>query len=116
MNTNHNEIYDNLQNEYLETRNNNTLGQMYKVAKEVAYNYLKKYCKKKGIRLNIEELSHDSALFVIEQYLRKPNFCIGKISSYIYFGTIKVLFKSKDVEMREVSYEQLIEYRKGLSE
>jgi hypothetical protein len=106
----HNEIYEELQNKYLETRDNKILGQMYCVAKEAATNYIRKYCKQRGLfNLDINELSHDAALFVIEQYLKKQNFKVGKISAYIYFGVKKVLFKDKDIEMRELSYEQYFE-------
>jgi hypothetical protein len=79
--------------------------------KEIAYNYINKYCRKKGITLDIKELSHDSALFVIEQYLRKPDFKVKKISAYIYFGTIKNLFKESKREQMEISYEEYYERR-----
>jgi hypothetical protein len=46
---------------------------------------------------------------VIEQYLRKLDFKVNKISAYIYFGVIKTLFKDKDMEIKEVSYEELNE-------
>jgi hypothetical protein len=105
----HNDSYNELQKEYLKERDNKILGKMYEIAKQVSFNYINKYCKKKGIILNIEELSHDSALFVIEQYLRKPEFKVKKISAYAYFGTIKSLFKNKKIEMTEISYEELCE-------
>jgi hypothetical protein len=82
---------------------------MYDVAKEAAYNYLNKYCRKKGIRLrNLDEMAHDSAMFIIDQYLRKPGFKILRLSAYIYFAVIKTLFKNKGVETREVSYEETV--------
>jgi hypothetical protein len=106
----HNEIYEELQNKYLATRDKEILGKMYCVAREAARNYLKKYCRNHGLyNLDVEELSHDAALFVIEQYLRKSDFKVEKISAYIHFGVKKVLFKDKDIEMRELSYEQLTE-------
>jgi hypothetical protein len=108
--TTHNEIYNELQNKYLETRDKKTLGEMYLIAKAAAYNYIKKYCQSHGLyNLDINELSHDSALFVIEQYLRKPEFKVEKISAYIHFGTRKALFKDKDIEQNEISYEQYFE-------
>jgi hypothetical protein len=108
----HNEIYDELQNRYFETRNSKVLGQMYCVAKEAGANYIRKYCKQRGLfNLDINELSHEAALFVIEQYLKKPEFKVEKISAYIHFGTKKALFKNKDVEMNELSYEELIEQK-----
>jgi hypothetical protein len=106
---NHNETYEELQTEYLRTRDNKTLGEMYEVAKEAAFNYLKKYCNGHGIRLDIEELSHDAAIFVIEQYLRKPEWKVTRISAYIHFGVIKVLFRDKKRETTEVSLDEMIE-------
>jgi hypothetical protein len=109
---NHNEIFEELQTKYLETRDNKTLGQMYSIAKEAAYNYIRKYCKSHGLyNLDIDELSHEASLYVIEQYLRKPEFSVGKISAYIHFGTMKALFKDKTTEMNEVSYDEIIERR-----
>jgi hypothetical protein len=106
----HNEQYEKLQQEYLINRDNRILGKMYEIAKAAAYNYIKKYCQSHGLHnLNERELSHDSALFVIEQYLRKPEFKVEKISAYIHFGTRKALFTNKDVEQHEISYEQYFE-------
>jgi hypothetical protein len=105
----HNARYEALQKDYLKNRDNRTLEKMYAVAKEAGYNYLKKYCLKKGIRLqNLAEMSHDSAMFIIDQYLRKPDFKILRLSAYIYFGVIKTLFRNKGVETREVSYEETV--------
>jgi hypothetical protein len=104
----HNEIYNDLQEKYLETRDKRLLEKMYGIAGEVSRNYLNKYCKKKGIRLNsIDDMAHDAALFVIEQYLRKPWFKVRKLSAYIYFGVMKVLYKDRKREMNEVSYEAM---------
>jgi hypothetical protein len=102
----HNEQYEKLQQEYLKNRDNNILGEMYRIAKRAALNYLRKYCQSHGlIHLEIEEKSHDAALFVIEQYLKKQNFKVEKISAYIYFGVKKALFTNSDREQREISYE-----------
>jgi hypothetical protein len=110
MRTPHNSIYDTLQKEYFKKRDEKTLTKMYKIAKEVSYNYLKRYCYNKGIILsNIKEMAHDSALYTIDQYLRKPGFRIRKISAYVHFGVMKTLFRDKDAEQREVSYEGIIE-------
>jgi hypothetical protein len=106
----HNEIYDELQQEYLINRDNKILGKMYEIAKAAAFNYIKKYCQSHGLfHLDISEKSHDAALFVIEQYLKKTEFRVEKISAYIHFGTRKALFKDKDIEQREISYEQYFE-------
>jgi hypothetical protein len=105
----HNEQYEALQTEYLKTRDNKVLGKMYLIAKEAAKNYISKYCRARGLKLNIDELSHDSAIYIIEQYLRKPEFKIEKISSYIYFGTRKSLFRDKEQEQCEISWDELNE-------
>jgi hypothetical protein len=100
----HNDRYSVLQEKYLKTRNGALLERMYGIAGEAARNYLRKYCRRKGIRLNnLTEKAHDAALFVIEQYLRKPAFKVIKISAYIHFGVLKVLFKDKERETREVT-------------
>jgi hypothetical protein len=108
----HNEQYEALQAEYLKTKDNKALGKMYLIAKEAAKNYISKYCRTRGLKLNINELSHDSAIYIIEQYLRKPSFHVDKLSAYIYFGVKKSLFKDKEIEQREISYEQYFEEKK----
>jgi hypothetical protein len=108
----HNEQYDSLQTEYLRTRDNAVLGKMYEVAKQAAFNYLQKYCHNHGIKLNNKELSHDAAMFVIEQHLKKPEWRVKRISAYIHFGVIKVLYRDKEREIREDSYEEMNERRK----
>jgi hypothetical protein len=106
----HNEQYEVLQNKYLETKDSKVLGEMYLIAKEAAFNYIRKYCEQRGLfHLDIQEKSHEAATFVIEQYLKKPEFKVENISSYIYFGVKKVLFKNSKIEMRELSYDELIE-------
>jgi hypothetical protein len=110
----HNELYEALQQEYLQTRDSKILGKMYEIAKQAAFNYIKKYCQQRGLfNLDTEELSHDASLFVIEQYLRKPEFRVNKISAYIHFGVKKVLYKDKEKEMCEVSYDEYIENKEN---
>jgi hypothetical protein len=107
MKPSHNGIYSALQEEYLTTRDRGILGEMYGVAREASKNYINKYCRKKGILLDrIDEMSHDSAVYVIDQYLRKPGFKVLRISAYIHFAVMKTLFRNKDTETREVSYEE----------
>jgi hypothetical protein len=109
----HSDIYNALQENYLKTRDNKTLGEMYKIARDISYNYIQKYCQKKGIRLNIDEKSHDSALYVISKYLKKPDFMIKKISAYMHYGVLKTLFneKQKKIDTTEVSYEEYMEIK-----
>jgi hypothetical protein len=83
---------------------------MYVIAKECSKNYITDYCRKKGLyHLDIETLSHDSAIYCIEKYLKKESFKIEKISSYVYFGMIKNLFKDKEKDQLEVEYDNFFE-------
>jgi uncharacterized protein (UPF0128 family) len=111
-----NEKYEEIQEEYLENRDNKSLTELYYLCVKLAKKYLSKYCRKKGISLNIEEKSHDAAVFVIEQYLKKPEFKVNRISAYIYFGVIKNLYKDKHIEMSEVSYEEMVEKDRNFNE
>jgi hypothetical protein len=110
----HNEQYEALQTKYMKTKDNKILGDMYSIAKQCAFNYIRKYCQQKGLHhLDIEEKSHEAALFVIEQYLKKPEFKVEKISAYVYFGVRKTLFKNKDIEQMEVSYDEIMEKKEN---
>jgi predicted nuclease of restriction endonuclease-like RecB superfamily len=105
----HNEEYSGWQDKYFKADKKRLkdlyLGEMYKTAKEASSNYLKKYCKSRGLRhLNIDDLSHDAAMYIIDQHIRKPDFKVEKLSAYIYFGVIKTLFKNKNQEIHEVPY------------
>jgi hypothetical protein len=113
MERTHNERFSELQKKYFEAREAGDkkadywLNQMYELIKNIARNYIRAYCQKKGIRIgDKEEKAHESSMYCICQYIRKPGFKIDKISSYAHFGVLKSLFKDKDIEMSEVSYEQ----------
>jgi hypothetical protein len=115
----HNDEYTKQQEIYFENKNNKilsnkALSKMYLIAKEAAYNYIKNYCKQRGLyNLDIDEKYHEASVFVIEQYLKKPEFKVNKISAYIYFGIQKSLFHNKDIEMNECSLEELNEKREN---
>jgi hypothetical protein len=113
----HNDIYDALQKEYLKSRDCEILEKMYAVSRKVAYNYIRKYCEKRRLHFtDINDKAHDSATYVISQYLKHPDFKIGKISAYTYFGIKKALFENKDVEMNEISYDEYTEKITGTHE
>jgi hypothetical protein len=103
----HNERYERVQEKYLETRDQGLLEEMYGICAELAGNYIRKYARQRGLRLDAEELAHDSAVYVIEQYLKKPAFRVGRISAYIHFGCVKSLFRDKERERRETLWEDL---------
>jgi hypothetical protein len=77
---------------------------MYLLCVDLASNYLVKYARERHLELDIGELSHDSAVYVIEQYLRKPEFRVSRISAYMHFGCVKSLYRDKKREQQEVSY------------
>jgi hypothetical protein len=116
----HNERFSELENKYIESREAGDKGKsdscinlMYSLLKEIAYNYIASYCKKRGLaHLDIKEKAHDAAMFVILQYIKKKNFRVKRISSYIHFGVLKSLFANKEIEMNEVSYEQYFNEKK----
>jgi hypothetical protein len=110
--TTHNETFKRLQEDYVTTRDNKTLGKMYQVAVEVSANYIRKYQNSRGLRLDVDTLSHDAAIYIVEQYLRKPEFRVDRLSAYAHFGCLKVLFADSKRERREVSYEQTLDDRK----
>ncbi len=110
----HNEQYEQLQKQYLESgqnaesRDSDLLGKMYLVIREIQTNYLNDYCKKKGISFSYDDFEdklEDATLFIINQYLKKPDFKVNKLSAYQYFGRTKQLFKNKEREMRECRLE-----------
>jgi hypothetical protein len=113
----HNETFKELENLYIENRNNNNkkkadyyLSELYKLAKIVSHRYIRKYCERKGINhIDIQEKAHDASTYIIMQYLKKPNFRVIQISSYVYFGCLKALFQFKEQEMNECSYEEYFE-------
>jgi hypothetical protein len=115
----HNEIFDKLQQDYIHERDieqnqasaSIVLGKMYELILEMTGNYIKKYQLSHGIRLDTKTLSHDAALYIIEQYLRKPKFRIKRLSAYAYFGCLKALFADSKREQIEVSYEQYREHK-----
>lgn len=102
----HNSRFFEMQDEYLKTGDGKYLGMMYSLCVDIASNYIGKYARERGLPLDIPELSHDSAVYVIEQYLKKPGFRIERISAYMHFGCIKNLFRNKEREQREVSYDE----------
>jgi hypothetical protein len=103
----HNRKFARLQDDYLRTGDKSLLGSMYRLCAEIAGNYIRKYEAKHGLRLDTQTLAHDSAVYVIDQYLRRPAFKVQRISAYIYFGCMKSLYKDKKREQREVSFEEI---------
>jgi hypothetical protein len=104
-----NERYDQLQDAYMERRDTGLLVEMYQVAKHAAHQYLLKYCRNKKIHLEVLDLAHDAAMYIIEQYLKPKVFRVQRLSAYIYFGVIKVLYRDYKKGLVVISYEEWLE-------
>jgi hypothetical protein len=101
-----NERYDQLQDAYLELRDAGLLIEMYQIAKHAARNYIRNYCLHKKLHLEVPELAHDAAMYLIEQYLKPKVFRIKRLSAYIYFGVIKVLYRDYKKGVSIISYDE----------
>jgi hypothetical protein len=101
----YNERYETLQEAYLAVHDSDLLVQMYSLARQVAGNYLRKYCQQKKLCLDIPDLSHDAAMYMIHRYLKPKPFRVGRLSAYLYFGVRYVLYKDYHKGVEEVSYE-----------
>jgi hypothetical protein len=86
---------------------------MYRLCVEVASNYIRKYARTRGLQLNIPELSHDSSIYAIEQYLKKPGFRIRYIAAYMRLGAIKNMFRDKEWDQRKMSFDDLLLNEEG---
>jgi hypothetical protein len=78
---------------------------MYRLCVDIAANYIRKHARERGLTLDIAELSHDSAIYVIEQYLKKPGFRVNRISAYMHFGCMKSLYRDKEWEQRKAPFD-----------
>jgi hypothetical protein len=107
----HNKQFLELQADYLRTGDGKYLSRMYRLCVDMAGNYIRKYARERRLKLDVAELSHDSAVFVIERYLKEPGFKIDRISAYMYFGCVKNLYRDKEWEQRRVSYDDYMNGR-----
>lgn len=85
---------------------------MYSVAAEFCANSILSYSRKKCLGWNDGEIlskAHDCATWLIEPYLRKPEFRINRLSSYAHFALLKILYGNKSYEQRNCSLDALIE-------
>ena len=111
----HNEKFAALQDEYYANgRDKETLGKMYEVICEYLRNRIRKYCRDRNLRLDVEDKTEIGAVWIIERYLRNPNFKIERISAYGHFGLLKALYSNIEEEKAEVSLDALVDaYEKG---
>lgn len=99
-----NSVFNELQNEYLKTKSKKILGDMYLLILKVCKNGIGNYCEKRHFKFSyddFEEKSEIAAIFIIERYLKNPNFKIDKLSSYCHFALLKGLFSSYEIDKNE---------------
>lgn len=90
-----NDLFAELQEEYLKDRNPQKLTEMYFLIKRYMRRTFAKYCRKHNLVYNpveTEELLEDMTLQTIEQYLKHPEFKIERMSAYAHFGFVKVMY------------------------
>jgi hypothetical protein len=105
----HNVRYAELQDEYLKSRSDAVLVKMYDVCREAAGNYIKKYARHKGLVFeDLEERAHDAAMYVISRHLKKPAFKVKRLSAYVHYGFLNVMFKGREHEQMETPLDESV--------
>ena len=103
----HNARYAELQDEYLTSRSGAVLAKMYDVCREAAGNYIKKYARSKGLVFaDLEERAHDAAMYVISRHLKNPAFKVSRLSAYVHYGFLNVMFKGREHERMETPLDE----------
>lgn len=93
-----------LQDEYLKTKDNKILGQMYIILKEYAKKLIVKTVKGKYFfkKEDLEIKAHDSANKIIEYFLTKPSFKIeNSFGGYMNWPVKNVLYADKRKEAHD---------------
>ena len=98
----------NLQYEY-KNGNPAALGDMYKLLFKVAYKTINKLCEDNAKLKSLsaesrQQKAHDAATYLVEQYLKRPEFVIkDSVTGYLFRRVLKELYCVK-------KFEQLLEY------
>jgi hypothetical protein len=101
----HNIRFAQVQEEYIKTRDSKYLEEMYKICVELAGNYIRKYARQRGLYLNIAELAHDSAVYIIGRYIDKPHFRLEPLSGYLFLCCNSTMWRDKEWDRRKVSFD-----------
>lgn len=112
------EVFQKIQTEYLETKQQKHLTEMYKLLLQYYFAKLCKYAQTRNLHFSEEkqeELIHDMASRTIEHYLKRPDFKIEKLGGYATFDFRKILFNQKEQlwEQNILSLDELIEANDG---
>jgi hypothetical protein len=109
VNGTHNIRFAEVQAEYLKERDKKHLNQMYLLCFELAKRYIAKYARVRGLALDVAELAHDSAAYVIGMYLRKSDFRLEPMSGYMCRCCNSIMWKDKTWDKKTVSMEPMVE-------
>ena len=93
-----------LQRQYLDTRDNNILGQMYIIIKDYTESIIKKIVSGKfKYDMNwLEEKAHDATNRLLEYYMNKPQFKVEKsFGGYLGWKIREVLYMDKEEEQHD---------------
>jgi hypothetical protein len=101
----HNIRFSQAQEKYFEKREGKYLREMYVICAELSAVYIAKYAAGRHLSLNVDELSHDSASYVIARYLQKPDFRLNPLSGYLFRCCNSVMWRDKAWDKRKVSFE-----------
>lgn len=116
----HNRLFADCQNRYLESRNEKTLSEMYLILTDYYCNLFINYTHKKSLVWNddeIKEKAFDASSRIIERFLRNPDFKIEtKLTSYAHWDLVWVLYHDKDYEIKRRSFDSLMENLQGKEE
>jgi hypothetical protein len=105
----HNLQFAKVQAEYLDTRDKKHLDRMYLISAELAARYIAKYARERGLYLDIDDLAHDSAAYIIGLYLRKPEFRINPLSGYLFRCCNSMMWRDKTWNKKTTPLEPLVD-------
>ena len=113
----HNALFADAQERYLQTRDKKVLAEMYSIMLDYCCNLFIQYTHHKGLYWTDEEITEkacDASSRLIERYIRNPDYKVTvSLSAAAHFEKLWVLYNDKDYEMNRVSLEQLTDSMQG---
>lgn len=113
----HNKLFADCQENYLRTRNNKYLAEMYSILKDYYCNLFINYTHRKGLYWNDDEIrdkAHEAATRLVERFITNPEFKVElSLTAYGHWEMVWVLYHDKDYEMNRVSFDSLIDNIQG---
>lgn len=112
----HNKLFEDCQNRYLENRNHKTLSEMYLILTDYYNNLFINYTHRKGLYWTddeIREKSFDASTRIIERFIKNTDFKIDSLTAYGHWDMVWVLYHDKDYELKRRSFDSLIDSLQG---